>query len=116
MRELAYNQAMAILSAGKMPSNDLLSAAGISSADAKSLYNAYKKKSSGGSSRRRSSGGGYTPQSQTGYWDTKARTAKEMMEQAAITAKDKMEQANAAKNQSNIGGMLASLIKRAVTK
>lgn len=116
MRELAYNQAMAILSAGKMPSNDLLSAAGISSADAKSLYNAYKKKSSGGSSRRRSSGGGYTPQPQTGYWDTKARTAKEMMEQAAITAKDKMEQANAAKNQSNIGGMLASLIKRAVTK
>ena len=116
MRELAYNQAMAILSAGKMPSNDLLSAAGISSADAKSLYNAYKKSSSGGSSRRRSSGGGYTPQPQTGYWDTKARTAKEMMEQAAITAKEKMEQANAAKNQSNIGSMLASLIKRAVTK
>lgn len=116
MRELAYNQAMAILSAGKMPSNDLLSAAGISSADAKSLYNAYKKKSSGGSSRRRSSGGGYTSQPQTGYWDAKPRTAKEMMEQAAITAKEKMEQANAAKNQSNIGGMLASLIKRAVAK
>lgn len=117
MRELAYNQAMAILSAGKMPSNDLLSAAGISSADAKSLYNAYKKSSGGGSSsRRRSSGGGYTPQPQAGYRDAKARTAKEMMEQAAITAKDKMEQANAAKNQSNIGGMLASLIKRAVTK
>lgn len=117
MRELAYNQAMAILSAGKMPSNDLLSAAGISSADAKSLYNAYKKSSGGGSSsRRRSSGGGYTPQPQTGYWDAKARTAKEMMEQAAITAKEKMEQANAAKNKSNIGGMLASLIKRAVTK
>ena len=116
MRELAYNQAMAILSAGKMPSNDLLSAAGISSADAKSLYNAYKKNSSGGSSRRRSSGGGYTPQPQTGYLDAKARTAKEMMEQAAIAAKEKMEQANAAKNQSNIGGMLASLIKRAVAK
>ena len=116
MRELAYNQAMAILSAGKMPSNDLLSAAGISSADAKSLYNAYKKSSSGGSSRRRSSGGGYTPQPQAGYWDAKARTAKEMMEQAAIAAKEKMEQANAAKNQSNIGGMLASLIKRAVKK
>lgn len=116
MRELAYNQAMAILSAGKMPSNDLLSAAGISSADAKSLYNAYKKSSSGGSSRSRSSGGGYTSQPQTGYLDAKPRTAKEMMEQAAITAKEKMEQANAAKNQSNIGGMLASLIKRAVAK
>lgn len=117
MRELAYNQAMAILSAGKMPSNDLLSAAGISSADAKSLYNAYKKSSSGGrSSRKSSSGGGYTSQPQTGYWDAKPRTAKEMMEQAAITAKEKMEQANAAKNQSNIGGMLASLIKRAVAK
>ena len=114
MRELAYTQAMAILSAGKMPSNDLLSAAGISSADAKSLYNAYKKKSSGGSSRKSSSsgsGGGYTPQPQQpvesapGFWDVIANAAKE-----------KMEQANAAKNQTNVGGMLASLIKRTVTK
>lgn len=61
-RELAYNQAMAILSTGRMPTGDLLTAAGISSADAKQLAAAYKPKSSGGSSRKSSSGGGYTPQ------------------------------------------------------
>ena len=53
--EMAYQQAMTILQAGKMPSNDLLAAAGISAADAKNLYNAWKKKSSGGSSSKKSS-------------------------------------------------------------
>lgn len=53
-RELAYNQAMAILQSGKMPSDELLAAAGISAADAKLL----KKGSSGGGSGSRSSGGG----------------------------------------------------------
>lgn len=56
-RELAYNQAMAILQAGKTPSDELLAAAGISAADAKLLADA-NKKSSGGSSRSRSSSGG----------------------------------------------------------
>lgn len=63
-RELAYNQAMAILQTGKTPSAALLEAAGISAADAKTLAKAYKPKTSGGggSSRKSSSGGGYTPQ------------------------------------------------------
>ena len=58
-RELAYNQAMAILSKGKMPSSDLLAAAGISEADAKAL------KKSSGSSKSSSGGGTYQPQTST---------------------------------------------------
>lgn len=54
-REYAYNQAMAILAAGKMPSAELLAAAGISSADAALLQ---KKTSSGSSSSKKSSPGG----------------------------------------------------------
>ena len=65
-RELAYNQAMAIIKTGKTPSAALLATAGISAADAKTLAKAYAPKSSGGggggSSRKSSSGGGYTPQ------------------------------------------------------
>lgn len=57
-RELAYNQAMAILQTGKTPSSELLAAAGISAADAKKLAEAYKPKSSGGGSSRSSSSGG----------------------------------------------------------
>ena len=58
-REMAYNQAMALLTVGKTPSSDLLAAAGISSKDAKNLAKAYKPKSSssgGGSSKSSSSG------------------------------------------------------------
>ena len=47
-REMAYNQAMALLTVGKTPSTELLAAAGISSKDAKNLAKAYKPKSSGG--------------------------------------------------------------------
>lgn len=61
--EMAYQQAMTILQAGKMPSNDLLAAAGISAADAKNLYNAWKKKSSGGSSSKKSTNPSPTPES-----------------------------------------------------
>ena len=58
-REYAYQQAMAILTQGKMPSAELLTAAGISSADAASLQSAYTKSSGGGgSSKSGSSGGG----------------------------------------------------------
>lgn len=57
-RELAYNQAMAILQTGKTPSSELLAAAGISAADAKKLAAAYKPKSSSGGSSRKSSSGG----------------------------------------------------------
>lgn len=57
-RELAYNQAMAILQTGKTPSSALLTAAGISAADAKKLAAAYKPKSSGGGSSRSYSSGG----------------------------------------------------------
>lgn len=61
-RELAYNQAMAILQTGKTPSSALLEAAGISAADAKTLAKAYKPKTSGGgSSSKKSSSYGYNP-------------------------------------------------------
>lgn len=60
-RQMAYTQAMAILSTGKVPSTDLLNMAGISASDAKILANANKKSSGGGSSRK-SSGGSYVSQ------------------------------------------------------
>lgn len=59
-REYAYNQAMAILAAGKMPTAELLAAAGISSADAANLM--AKKSSGSGSSKKSSSGGTQKPQ------------------------------------------------------
>ena len=59
-RELAYNQAMALLTVGKTPSSELLEAAGISSKDAKNLAKAYKPKSSGGG------GGGSSSKSSSG--------------------------------------------------
>jgi hypothetical protein len=59
-RELAYNQAMAILQAGKTPSDELLAAAGISAADAKLLADANKKSSSSGGGNRSSGTGGNT--------------------------------------------------------
>ena len=52
-REYAYNQAMAILNAGKMPSAELLAMAGISEADA----NLLKKKTSSGSSSKSTGSG-----------------------------------------------------------
>ena len=65
-RELAYNQAMAILTTGKTPSSELLEAAGISSSDAKKLAAAYKKTSgSSGSSRSSSSGSSGSSSSST---------------------------------------------------
>nr|DAH56771.1 MAG TPA: hypothetical protein [Caudoviricetes sp.] len=58
-RDLAYKQAMAILSGGKLPSADLLAKAGISDADARTLMGIYGGggSSGGGSSRKRSGGG-----------------------------------------------------------
>ena len=53
-REYAYQQAMAILTQGKMPSTELLTAAGISAADASALQSAYTKSSGGGSSKKSS--------------------------------------------------------------
>lgn len=64
-RELAYNQAMTILQAGKMPSDELLAAAGISAADAKLLADANGKSGgsgSGGGSGSKGAGGGTQPQ------------------------------------------------------
>ena len=57
-RDLAYKQAMAILSGGRLPSADLLAKAGISDADARTLMGIYGGGGSsggGGGSRRRSS-------------------------------------------------------------
>lgn len=62
-RDLAYNQAMAVLSTGNMPSADLLTMAGISSADAKQIANANKKVSYSGGSK--SSSGGSKPKTNT---------------------------------------------------
>lgn len=55
-RDMAYNQAMAVLSTGNMPSADLLTMAGISSADAKQIANANKKVSYSGGSKSSSGG------------------------------------------------------------
>ena len=62
-REYAYNQAMSILAAGKMPSAELLAAAGISSADAANLM-AKKSSGSGSSKKSPSSGTQSKPQEQ----------------------------------------------------
>ena len=59
-QDLAYKQAMAILSGGKMPSADLLAKAGISDADARTIMGIYGgggSSSGGGGSRKRSGGG-----------------------------------------------------------
>lgn len=48
-REYAYNTALMMLQSGKMPSADLLAAAGLSAEDAATIQSMYKKKSSGGS-------------------------------------------------------------------
>lgn len=61
-RDLAYKQAMAILSGGKLPSADLLAKAGISDADARTLMGIYGGGSSGGGSSRKRSGGGGSSQ------------------------------------------------------
>lgn len=75
-RELAYNQAMAILQAGKTPSDELLAAAGISAADAKLLADANKKSSSSGGGNRSSGTGGNTnaPKTQNTQMGTLAKT------------------------------------------
>ena len=93
-RELAYNQAMAILQTGKTPSSELLAAAGISAADAKKLAEAYKPKSSGGSSRKSSSSGGYVPQTTPDapkevQLGTFARDVYQWMNSMGASAKDK---------------------------
>lgn len=48
-REYAYNTALMMLQSGKMPSADLLAAAGLSAEDAATIQSMYKKSSSGGS-------------------------------------------------------------------
>jgi hypothetical protein len=56
-KKYAYQNAMSIFQMGKMPSAEVLAAAGISEADAKKYYNYYKS-SSGGSGSNRTSGSG----------------------------------------------------------
>lgn len=51
-REYAYNTALMMLQSGKMPSADLLTAAGLSAEDAATIQSMYKKKSSGGGSSK----------------------------------------------------------------
>ena len=61
-RQMAYTQAMSILQSGKMPSTDLLNAAGISASDAKLLM---KKSSSGGGGGSKKSSGSDAPKTET---------------------------------------------------
>ena len=66
-RQYAYQTAMNMLQLGKMPDAATLEAAGISAADAKKFYNAYKKSSSSSSgSRSRSSSGSSSSGSSSG--------------------------------------------------
>ena len=79
-QDLAYKQAMAILSGGKMPSSDLLAKAGISDADARTLMGIYGGggSSGGGSSRRSSSSKkstSSTSSSGSNFWADFAREA-----------------------------------------
>lgn len=79
-QDLAYKQAMAILSGGKLPSADLLAKAGISDADARTLMGIYGGgSSSGGGSRRRSSSSkksaSTTSSSGSNFWADFAREA-----------------------------------------
>lgn len=55
-RQYAYQTATNMLQLGKMPSDDVLEAAGISKSDAKKIYNKYKPKKSSSSSSRSSGG------------------------------------------------------------
>lgn len=80
-QDLAYKQAMAILSGGKMPSSDLLAKAGISDADARTIMGIYGgggSASGGGSSRRSSSSKkstSSTSSSGSNFWADFAREA-----------------------------------------
>lgn len=81
-QDLAYKQAMAILSGGKMPSSDLLAKAGISDADARTIMGIYGgggSSSGGGSSRKRSSSSkkstSSTSSSGSDFWADFAREA-----------------------------------------
>lgn len=71
-KQMAYNQAMAVLQTGTIPSAALLNSAGISAADASALAKYYKKKGSsgggggGGGGSRRSSGSGSSKSSSGG--------------------------------------------------
>lgn len=80
-RELAYNQAMAILQSGKVPSDELLAAAGISAADAKLLADANGKSGSGGGS----GGSGGVP---------KGSTTKEPTDSRGRTQADRQDEAS----------------------
>lgn len=86
-RELAYNQAMAILSTGKTPSSALLEAAGISTSDAKKLAAAYKSSGSGSSSRSSSSGssGGSSSGSSSSSGAQNAQTSDDSLDGYAYT-------------------------------
>ena len=80
-QDLAYKQAMAILSGGKMPSSDLLAKAGISDADARTIMGIYGgggSSSGGGGSRRSSSSKkstSSTSSSGSNFWADFAREA-----------------------------------------
>lgn len=98
-KQYAYQTAMNMLQLGKMPSAEMLAAAGLSASDAKKMYNSYKKSSGGSSSSSsgRSSGS-------SGSSSTSGRSIDDMYKaiQAAVVG-------SAAKN---VGNAVASTIKK----
>lgn len=100
-RQYAYQTAMNMLQLGKMPDAATLEAAGISAADAKKFYNAYKKSSSSSSgSRSRSSSGSSSSGSSSGSSGSVSDMYKAI--QAAV----------AAQKVSGAGNAVASALKR----
>lgn len=88
-RELAYNQAMAIIKTGKTPSAALLATAGISAADAKTLAKAYAPKTSGGGgSGSRKSSSGSSGGSSSGRGETAKPTKITSASQLGTVAKN----------------------------
>lgn len=96
-RQYAYETAMNLLQLGKMPSDAMLAAAGLSAADAQKFYNSYKKSSSSGSSsssRSSSSSSSSTSKSTTPTTTSNKTsssaaesTAKKLYAQMQITGK-----------------------------
>lgn len=68
-KQYAYQTAMSMLQLGKMPSAEMLAAAGLSAKDAKKMYDSYKKSSTSSSRTSGSGNGGTNPKPTNSYDD-----------------------------------------------
>lgn len=111
-RQMAYNQAMAILKKGLMPTGTLLAQAGISNWDAKQIAGRNGSSSGGGSSSRKSSGGGSSSGSKSGGGDTtlsaSAMVTYNSFSNAIDRGVEKSKLTNALKTQVSNGKMTQS--------